>query len=126
MAQGPDYPKARDMRDLVKIQRRSTVPTALGGVTGDWYDLIPRRRAQLQPFRPRRTGGTQDLAGRAQVTAPFDMYLRYDSETSQVTPDDRVVDLNDPSRTFKIGFIQDLQSRRLWLTFQLELGVADG
>ena len=112
------------MRDLIKVQRRSTVPTALGGVTGDWYDLIPRRRAQLQPFRPRRTGGTEDLAGRAQATAPFDMFLRYDSETSQITPDDRVVDLRDQSRVFKIGYLQDLQSRRLWLTFQLELGVA--
>lgn len=122
----PNYPLARDMRDRVKFQRRTTASTPLGGTTGTWYDLIPGRAAQLIPFRPRRKGGVEDLAGRAQGTAPYDMWVRYDSLTSQVTTDDRVVDLRHPSRVFKIGYVEDQDRRRLWLVFQLELGVADG
>lgn len=127
MADGaPNYPLAREMRDRVKFQRRQTTPTALGGTTGVWVDFIASRAAKLKPFRPSRHGGVEALAGRAQATAPFDMFVRYDSMTSQITAEDRVVDLNDPTRIFKITFVQDMETRHLWLTFQLELGIADG
>ena len=46
--------------------------------------------------------------------------------TSQLTTDDRVVDLRNPARIFKIGFVEDMERRGLWLTFQLELGVDNG
>jgi head-tail adaptor len=120
------YPLARDLRDRVKFQRRIATPTALGGTTGAWVDLIASRSVQIVPFRPRRTGGVQDLADRAQGTSPFDMYVRWDSQTSLITTDDRVVDLRLPSRVFKIGFVQDMDGRQVWLTFQLVSGVADG
>ena len=98
----------------------------MGGTSGVWSVLIPSRAAQLIPFRPRRKGGVEDIAGRAQGTAPYDLWVRFDSQTSTVTTDDRVVDLRNTARVFKIGFVEDMDRRGLWLVFQLELGVADG
>ena len=123
---GPSFPRARDLRDRVQFQRRTVSTSPLGGVTGAWYVLIPSRAAKLVPFRPRRKGGVEEEAGRAQGTAPYDLYVRYDSLTSTVTTDDRVIDLHKPQRVYKIGFVEDMERRNLWLTFQLELGVADG
>ena len=126
MANVTGFPLAKDLRDRVAFQRRTVVSTPMGGTSGTWYTLIPSRAAKLVPFRPRRKGGVEVEAGRAQGTAPYDLYVRYDSMTSQLTTDDRVVDLRNPARIFKIGFVEDMERRGLWLTFQLELGVDNG
>lgn len=126
MGVSPIFPLAKDLRDRVRFDRRTVTATALGGTTGVWSVFIASRAAKLVPFRPRRKGGVEVEAGRAQGTAPYDLYVRYDSMTSQLTTDDRVVDLRNPARVFKIGFVEDMERRGLWLTFQLELGVDNG
>jgi head-tail adaptor len=126
MADASTWPKARDLRDRVMFQRRVDTPSPLGGTTGAWYTLISSRSAKLIPFRPRRKGGDEVQGARLQGTAPYDLWVRWDSQTSQVTSDDRVVDLRNPERVFKIGFVEDMDRRNLWLVFQLELGVANG
>ncbi len=120
----PIYPLARDMRDRVRFDRRAVTTTPLGGTKGEWYTLIPSRAAKLTAFRPRRKGGVEVEATRAQAVTPFDMYVRADSLTTTVTTDDRVVDTRNPARVFRINFIADLEGRGLWLTFQLDLGTA--
>ena len=122
------YPLAKDLRDRISFQRRAmdSTPDSLGGTAGSWYTLIASRACQLIPFRPRRKGGVEYEAGRAQGTAPYDCWVRYDSLTSTVTTDDQVTDARDPARVFKITYIEDQDRRRLWLVMSLELGVDTG
>lgn len=116
-------PTARDLRERIRVDRRSQTPTARGG-QGDWETLIDSRRASL---KPRPIGGDESvLAARVQGTAMFDCWVRYDSDTATIRPDDRVVDLRDTSRVFNVRFAQDMDGRRTWILMQLELGVAEG
>lgn len=118
MAIGPQG--AGELRDRVTFQRRERLasgPTPFG----DWQTLIASRAAKLVPTR----GGEQVIAGRLQGVAAFDLWVRYDSETARVTPEDRVVDARDPARVFAIRFAQDMDGQRRWILMQLELGAAE-
>ncbi len=114
---------ARDLRQRIRVDRRSQTLTAMGG-PGPWETLITSRAAKLAP-RP-IGGGEVVLAGRLQGVAPFDCWVRYDSETAEIRPDDRVVDARDPTRVFNVRFAEDMDGRRNWILLQLEKGVADG
>jgi head-tail adaptor len=120
------YPLARDMRDKITVQRRSVSISALGGQLGAWNTLIASRAAKIIPLKPLRRGGEEVVADREQATILYEMWIRWDSETSQITTDDRVIDLRDPSKIFKLRFVEDLDRRKVWLTIQAERGVADG
>lgn len=116
-------PSARDLRQRIRVERRSQTATARGGL-GDWETLITSRRAKLTP-RPVTGNPETVLAARSQGTAIFDCWLRNDSETSTIRPDDRLVDARD-GRIFNVRFAQDMDGRGNWLLLQCDLGVADG
>ena len=119
-------PTSRDLRDRVTFQRRASTPTAAGGVSDTWNTLIDSRFVKLTPINIGRRDAEPVLAARAQGKALFDLWVRWDSQTSQVGAGDRVVDLNDATRVFNIHFNQDMDGRRQWLLMQLEIGVASG
>jgi hypothetical protein len=75
----------------------------------------------LQPSR----GGEQTIAGRAQGLSIWDCWVRYDSETATITPDDRVTDRSN-GQGFNVTFAQDMTGNRTWILLQLQLGGADG
>lgn len=113
---------AADLKDVIRIQRRALADDGYGNKAGDWVDLMQPRPAQLTPTR----GGDQVIAARAQGTALFDCWLRYDREAATTNASDRVVDARNPTRTFNVTFAQDMDGARKWLLFQLEMGGADG
>lgn len=115
---------AGDMRQAVQFQRRPEVADGYGNTQGDWQVLIARRAAKLVPTR----GGEQVIAQRLQGQSSWDLFVRFDSQTSQVRPGDRVIDLDDqiPGRAFAVRFAQDMDGRRVWLLLQLTLGEAEG
>jgi len=114
---------AGDLTEVVRFERRRAETDGYGNTQGAWEVLIPRRSASLKPTR----GGDQVIAARAQGVVPHDLWVSFDSETRAVTTDDRVVDVNDSRRTFKILAIPgDMDGRRDWLLMQLELGRSDG
>lgn len=123
-------PSAGDLRDRVRFERRASAQNDIGGTSGDWEVLIDSRRANLLPTSTGR--GETVLAQRLQGVAMFDLWVRSDRKTREVTTDDRVVDARDETRVFAIHWAQDayglgLVKRRLeWVLMQIELGVADG
>jgi head-tail adaptor len=113
-------PTAGELRQSVRFERRVTQPDGYGNTEGGWEPLIARRSAKLTPTK----GGESVIADRLQGVAAWDLWVRFDAQTSQVTTEDRVVDVRDPRREFNIRFAQDMTGRRRWILMQLELGVA--
>lgn len=114
---------AGDLREAVRFDRRVAGPgDGYGNPQGVWQVLIDRRAAKLQPTR----GGESVIADRAQGASTWDLWVRFDSATSRVTTDDRVVDLRRPAVTYNIVFAQDMTGLRRWILMQLTLGKADG
>lgn len=115
-------PHASDLRQSVRVERRSQTLTARGGL-GAWETLITSRRVQLTPRRA-ASNAEQVIAARLQGVAVFDCWMRWDSETATIRADDRLVDRDDTSRVFNIRFAEDFDGRKKWLLLQVELGVA--
>lgn len=119
-------PSARDLRQRIRVDRRSATTDEMGG-QGGWVTLIDSRFCSLLPVKlGARTDPEMVLAGRLQGTAVFDAWLRFDSLTSTIRPDDRVVDARDTSRVFNVRFVQDMDGRHEWMLLQLQLGSAEG
>lgn len=110
------------LRDRMRFERRAQTSDGYGNTEGDWQTLITARSVDLKPTR----GGEAVIGERLQGHAAFDMWLRSDSATRQLTTDDRVVDIRDATRVFNIAFIDDMTGRKAWLLMQLTRGKADG
>jgi head-tail adaptor len=115
---------AGELRQVVSFERRATTPDGYGNTEGAWVNLIDRRAAKLDPTR----GGEQVIAQRLQAQSSWDLWVRFDSSTSGVTPGDRCFSHDDPFQVFNIDFAQDMNDPRPrhWILMQLTLGKADG
>jgi head-tail adaptor len=113
-------PGAGELRARVRFERRAAAGDGYGNSEGPWAPLVATRRGKLEPTR----GGEAVIADRLQGTSAWDLWVRFDADTSQVRPDDRAVDARDPARAFNIRFAQDMTGRRRWILMQLEQGVA--
>ena len=118
-------PPAKDFRQRVQFQRATLTRDALGGSTAGWADYGTSRAANLTPYRAQKRGGAEEVvAMRLQGTAVFDLWVRYDSLTKTITPDDRVYDVTQPGVYYNIRFAQDMDSRKQRILMQVELGIA--
>lgn len=113
---------AGDLRHRVKFQRRAEISDQYGNTQGEWVDLGIERAASLTPTR----GGEEVQAGRIAGTASWDCWVRNDSGTRSLRTGDRAIDTRDPSRTFNIAFIGDMDGDRAWLLLQMKSGGVDG
>ena len=133
-AAGPIGPTARELRASICVQRRSLAQDAYGGVKGAWATIIPQRAAKLVAVKPSRRGGDEVvIAARVQGTAIWDCWVRWDSLTSTVTAEDRVVDRRGGQdaagnwlRVFDVAWSHDMDHRRVWILMQLREGRAEG
>ncbi len=118
-------PSVRDMRQRVQFLRAVSAPDALGGFVQSWQPYGSSRACNMTPYRAQKRGGAEEvLAARLQGTAVFDLWVRWDSLTKTVTPDDRVYDVTNPAQIFNIRFCQDMDSRHQRILMQVELGTA--
>lgn len=113
---------AGDLRQRVSFQRRAAGDDGYGNPVADWVDLNIVRAANLTPTR----GGEDVQSGRVAGTASWDCWVRNDSGTRSLRTGDRAVDARDPSRTFNIAFIGDMDGDRAWLLIQMKSGAVDG
>lgn len=114
-------PTAGDLRWRVRFERRA--PDAAntdGNPLGDFKVLIASRRAKLLPSR----GGEITIGDRLAGRSSFDLWVRADSETRNIRPSDRVVDVTSSDctrhRAFDIRFAEIMDERRQWLLIQCE------
>lgn len=113
---------AGDLRHRVYFERRAEGEDGYGNPVQDWEPLGISRAASLTPTRGSETVQSDRLSGRVQ----WDCWVRSDSGTRTIQTGDRMVDERDPTRTFNIGFIGDMDGDRTWLLIQATSGVADG
>jgi head-tail adaptor len=115
-------PAAGELRSRVRFDRRGAGENSGGVVRSGFAPLIASRRARLLPVK----GGEEVIADRVAGVSGWELVIRFDSATSRLAADDRVVDLRDDTRVFDIKFVEDLEGRRRWLVLQLERGKGDG
>lgn len=113
---------AGDLRHRVYFERRAEGEDGYGNPVQDWEPLGISRAASLTPTRGSEKVQSDRLSGRVQ----WDCWVRSDSGTRTIQTGDRMVDERDPTRTFNIGFIGDMDGDRTWLLIQATSGVADG
>lgn len=115
---------AGKLKDRVRFERRTTTDDGHGNEEGAWGDLSPPvvRWCELRPTR----GGEDVQSSRLTGKASWDCWVRSDSGTRALQVGDRAVDARNPSRTWNIRFIGDMDAGRAWLLIQMESGVADG
>ena len=111
---------AGDLRDRIKIQRRTVVSDDYGNDDGAFADIGVSRAAKITPTR----GGEAVQAGRLTGKAGYDVWVRSDSGTRSIQPGDIAIDERNASRVFNIRFVGDMDGKRTWLLLQCELGVA--
>lgn len=112
------------LRHRVRFDRKVKTGENVGGIVrpAGWTVLVDHRRCLLEPVR----GGEQVTADRAAGISMWTLTCYKDPGTRQVTIDDRVVDLDDPTLVFDVRSSLDLQGRGRWLVMTLEAGVGDG
>lgn len=113
---------AGDLRHRVEFQRRAEGDDGYGNPLQGWADLGISRACSLVPTR----GGESVQAGRVAGTASWDCWVRNDSGTRSLRTGDRAIDARDPSRTFNIVFVGDMDGDRTWLLVQLASGGPSG
>jgi head-tail adaptor len=113
---------AGDLRQKVYFERRGEGSDGYGNPVQGWEPLGISRSASLHPTR----GGEAVQADRFSGRVQWDCWVRSDSGTRSLQTGDRMVDERDPSRTFNIGFIGDMDGGRVWLLIQAVSGGADG
>lgn len=116
-------PKASELRDKIRFERRASGGNIGGVVKGDWFALGIERSARVVA----RMGGEGVLAARQNAAQPFEITVRYDSGTLTITTDDRIVDTRDPGRVWGIKSIGEVEGGRdRWLNILCEAGGTDG
>lgn len=109
------------LREKIKIQRRSSVSDGAGNFVSDWADLYTGIPARVVPLR----GGESIISAKLHGTAIVEVHVRYSSDMASVTTDDRIVDERS-GVSYNIRLIENQDERRRYLSFMAERGVNDG
>lgn len=118
----------RRLRERVVFQRRQAVADGLGGQAGPWVDLFTRA-AEVAPHTAGGSGREEVIAQRLQGVMLFDVWIRGDGQTLELTADDRAIQIGANRtriRMLNIRAITNPDMRRTWLVLTCEQGVADG
>lgn len=115
-----------DLKENIRVETRTSASDGGGGQTAAWSTYIDSRRVSLLPGRAAGplAGKEEVLAARLQGITLWDCWIRFDSLTSAITTDMRVVDNRDESRVWNVRFVEDMDGARRWLLMVLERGVA--
>jgi head-tail adaptor len=116
---------ARELRQRVQFQRLTTTTDAAGLPIQTWADYGQSVACNLTPYRAQKRGGAEQvIAARLQGTAVFDLWVRWSNFTDGITAEDRCYEPSKPGVFYNIRFAQDMNSRKVWILMQAELGVA--
>jgi head-tail adaptor len=118
--------QAGALRDRVRAERRQTVSDGYGNKEGTFAALFDGRLlpAKIRPASQARDGV---LAARLEGSVVYNVWLRQDSLSVQITPDDRLVWVQDGGTEVILnirGPAVDPDGRRMELQLTCEAGVA--
>jgi head-tail adaptor len=113
---------ASAFRHTIRFDAKVFVDDPGGGTTSSWQPQFTRKAA-LQMLRGGETVTAQRLAG----TQPALIRVIADSQTKQITPAWRAVQLlaNDAERSFGLKAVADMEGDNRVITMLCEFGAAD-
>jgi SPP1 family predicted phage head-tail adaptor len=110
-------PQNRDLsRERVRFERRQDTDDGYGNTVSDWLPQFERPAQFIM-----RPGSEAVTAARLEGRQPIKVIVRYDTQTSTVTPDWRLVDLNG-NRVLAIVAADDMDRQRRWWTMECLAG----
>lgn len=116
-----DSMQAGKLREKVMFQRRSTSPDGFGNEDGAWSNYLGPVSARIRPIN----GREEVLAGKLAGVQPFEVTVRYMTQTRTLTPDDRVLRLGADGATlatYQITAVQNPDERHIWLSLLVKAG----
>jgi len=125
--------QAGALRDRVRVERRATADDGYGNTEGAFAPLFTDGGSPAQitllPAKIRPASQSRDgvLAARLEGTVVYNVWLRQDSLSRQITPDDRLVWVQDVGTEVILnirGPLVDPDGRRMELQVTCEQGVA--
>ena len=111
-------PSAGDLVERVSFQRRQSVSDDYGNEHAAFQPVFERRAMFIM-----KPGSEAVLAARLEGRQPVTIIVRFDSETRDVTPDWRIVDLRS-GKAYAVRAGEDMDRKRQWMSFVCEGGVA--
>lgn len=111
-------PGAGQLREKVKIERRSKSSDGMGGVnlTG-WTTVASGLPAQISPVR----GGEDVRSLRLSGTSLYDVTVRSSANLSAIDATHRIVN-ERTGQTYNVKWVANLDERGRFLTFTVEAG----
>lgn len=106
------------LRDRIRFERRQAVEDGYGNSVSNWQPVFSRD-AEIRPLR----GNEQVIASRLEGVQPTLIRIRFDSQTSTITPDWRAVDARS-GQVYSIRTAADMERRREWITLMCATGEA--
>ncbi|MBV9549302.1 MAG: head-tail adaptor protein [Alphaproteobacteria bacterium] len=111
---------AGDLRAKLHFQKRVRCDDGHGNVRGDWQTQFTCR-ARLSPLH-----GSEAVQGaRLEGLQPYAVTIRYSFAAASITTAWRIVDANNPDRSFNITAAAT-DERRQWIQIMATSGGADG
>lgn len=104
------------MRDRVRLERRTTVSDGYGNSRGEWSSAF-ERAAEIRPLK----GGEGVIGARLEGTQPAMVRVRFDSQTSEIKPDWRLVEVRSGT-VYAIKTAADMERRREFVTMMCVAG----
>lgn len=102
-------PEAGDLRERVRFEKRTIQDDSFGNeVAGDFAAQFERRALFIM-----RPGSEAVLAARLQGQQPVTIVVRFDSQTRQITPGWRAVDVRTGT-IYSIRAAEDMDRKRQW------------
>lgn len=114
---------AGSLRFRVRFDKQVEVEDPAGGTVSSWQEQFTRW-ADIRPMK----GSEPVIAQRLTGIQPVLIIVRSDSETRQITPAWRAVELlnNVPVRYYALKTAEDMERRKQYITMVAEAGTADG
>lgn len=110
-------PSASDLKERVRLQKRSGTKDGYGNVVpGPWQDQFDRRAQFIM-----KPGSEAVLAARLQGQQPVTIIVRFDSQTSTIGTDWRVIDVRTGT-ALAIKAAEDMDRKRQWWTMVCAAG----
>jgi head-tail adaptor len=104
---------AGTLRDLISVERRTTVKNGRGGTADSWVATITDLPASIVAQRGGEAVQSQRLAG----STPVDIMVRHSALTASIQPSDRVTDANGAIYAVKwVGSLDEGRPRWIMLS----------
>lgn len=118
--------KLGDLRESLRVERRSREPDGAGNFVDQWLPLITGIRAKIAFKPPSFPKSETNQNGTLQDHWEYEITFKWTLETGQINSGDRLVDERDPNNTWNIVWRGNYDEKKFWMNIGAVQGGADG